>query len=148
MDLSLYQLEKNLYYYRECFCRNFENKIEKHRLKELVQFIYTQCSVEEDIFEFRIRKILETEEPYLPPVNCELYQKINPTKHIGIDEITENYLQIKQRIYNYLNSLSGKQLSRYGYHWKEGHISLEELLKRYIENDMKRRNKIDCFFTN
>ncbi|MCK5077352.1 MAG: hypothetical protein KAR38_13305 [Calditrichia bacterium] len=138
MNNSMEILKDNLSFYEQCLCPTATDKINLSSKKELLkEIINKQIQIEEDIFELRLKKIIETQEPYLPPLDFELDKKSFYIAAPNLQLSIEHLLKLKIKIMDFILNLSNVSVSRIGYHWNEGHISLEQLISRYIENDIK-----------
>lgn len=138
-------LTQNLIFYREYLHSILGKKsLSDNQMKALYNCLNEEMRVVEDIFEFRIKRVNEMEHPYLPPVvHTEYYLQNLEEETIPINTLVENFLNTKEKIIKYISLISPSRYSRTGYHWQEGHISLEMLLDRYIKNDQKFKQKIE-----
>ncbi len=130
-------LTANLQFYKEKL-KNSEiiNQLAPSNLSDLRQLIKNEIQVVEDIFEFRIKRVQEMENPYLPPVvHTEYYFIEKDPMTVPITELIDHLLQIKESVLKYIILIHPSRLNRTGYHWQEGHITLEQLIQRYIKND-------------
>ena len=136
-------LKENLSFYEQHLNPGIIEKINKHQQKErLKEIINKQIQIEEDIFELRFKKIIETQDPYLPPLDFELDKKSFYIPASNLNLSLEQLIKLKLKILDFIFNLSNLSFDRIGYHWNEGHISLGQLINRYIDNDLKFINKI------
>ena len=136
-------LQSNLTFYEKKFNPSIIGNISKgSKTNELKELINKQIQIEEDIFELRFKKIIETQDPYLPPLDFELDQKNFYTVAPNLNLSLEQLIKLKLKIMNFILNLPNTSYDRYGYHWNEGHISLGQLVNRYVNNDVKFKEKI------
>ncbi|MCK5076235.1 MAG: hypothetical protein KAR38_07655 [Calditrichia bacterium] len=144
MNRELEILKNNLEFYEKClFTANADNLDQVSNANLLKSCLNHQIQIEEDIFELRIKKIIETEDPYLPPLENELNHKGFYIDEVNLKNAIENFIKLKVRIIDFFFNTSNVNYTKIGYHWREGHISLEEVMNRYIDNDKKFRIKLN-----
>ena len=144
MDDELIILKNNLGYYEKSLGKFINDSIQPEKLKfNLNEFLNSMIQIEEDVFELRIKRIMETENPYLPPVRIELTNYIPKDHSFTLEESIEIFLKLKVRILDYFMHLASNNYYRIGYHWKEGHITMQEIFDRYLQNDKKVRADIE-----
>ena len=149
MNSELEILKNNLEFYEECLSvTNTDNLNQVSNTNLLKSCLNHQIQIEEDIFELRIKKIIETAEPYLPPLENELNHKGFYIDEVNLKDAIENFIKLKIRIIDFFYNTPNLSYTKIGYHWREGHISLEEVMNRYIHNDKKFRIKLNSIMDN
>lgn len=134
-------LNQNLQFYKKFFAGFHFNQTEPVEITEIIK---EEMRIVEDIFEFRIKRVNEIENPYLPPViHQEYVVNVAGENQIQPEALVSGLLQLKEDVFKYVTHLHPARLSRTGYHWQEGHITLENLLNRYLRNDLKFREKLE-----
>jgi hypothetical protein len=102
---------------------------------ELFNLFSTLTAVEEDVFEMRLKKIIDQENPYLPAIHPEEVRDSSPVKNSSLNQLIEKYLNQKESIVKYLYKVPFFYWDRTGVHELEGHVSFEEFIRRLIKND-------------
>lgn len=134
-------LTVNLSFYKNIY-RDFQEEkisINDSMMESFIELIKGEIKIVDDIFEFRIKRVNEIENPYLPPVIHNNYFLLGEDsgQQSQLTSLLEYLINVKETVLKYIIHISPARYSRTGYHWQEGHISLSELIERYVENDSK-----------
>lgn len=106
-----------------------------HNVEKLKEFLETLTKIEDEVIDFRLKKIQREEHPYIPSINVE---KINHIVHVGsysLNLLIEQFLNQRKDLINFLYSTPTERWERTGVHEKEGHVSFKEFVKRMIQRD-------------
>jgi len=98
--------------------------------------LYYQLLVENEILEFRLKKIQEMENPYLPAIDInkiESMYKIQNSNQLEI--LCERFLALRKNLLQFLYATPGSNWERTGLHERDGHITFKELVQRMIRKD-------------
>lgn len=104
-------------------------------LETLGDMLQLLMEIHDEVFIFRLKKIVSENNPYMPPkdiMRLRLQRREGP---LSIEKLLENFLQQRQEHEKLLCSLPAGDWQRTGLHASEGHISLEVLVRRLIEYD-------------
>lgn len=87
--------------------------------------------MEEEIVEYRLKKILEEENPYIPEIkrSSSFYSSQDTSAMIT------DFLEKRQKLVRTLKTLPSMKWDRQGLHAREGHVSFRELIRRLAEKD-------------
>ncbi|MGH1363609.1 MAG: hypothetical protein ACRBF0_08640 [Calditrichia bacterium] len=87
--------------------------------------------MEEEIVEYRLKKILEEENPYIPEIKRSRGASITPDTRALMSSFLEN----RRMLVRTLKTLPSMKWDRQGLHAREGHVSFRELIRRLAEKD-------------
>ena len=105
----------------------------QNEMVAIQQTLKNLTSIQDEVVDFRLRKIVKEEHPYLP--------QINPTNSFyhtaSLQWLTDTFLKQRENLMGLLRTLPFDQWERTGVHEKEGHVSFLELVRRLVEKDRK-----------
>ncbi len=101
-------------------------------IRELLEVL---ADLEDEIIDFRLKKILEEEHPYLPKIRLERIKQNRLYRNFTLDEIVNHILQQRKSFLQILYVLPHEQWERTGVHEDEGHIPFRELVRRMVVKD-------------
>ncbi len=102
---------------------------------KLAEFLKELVDIQDEIVDFRLKKILQEENPYLPAIRLEKIKQNVPNQQVSLDEIRKMFILRRQELIRFLNLIPAENWSRTGVHELEGHITFKELIRRMIEKD-------------
>jgi hypothetical protein len=102
---------------------------------EVKDLLFTLTAVEEDVFEMRLKKIIDQENPYIPAIYPEKVKNSYTQEDSSLSALVQKYLKQKESIVKYLNHVPFFYWDRTGVHELDGHVTFEELIRRFIRND-------------
>jgi len=87
--------------------------------------------MEEEIVEYRLKKILEEENPYIPEIkrSSKFYHSQDTSTMIA------DFLEKRRKLVRTLKTLPSMKWERQGLHAREGHVTFRELIRRLAEKD-------------
>ena len=87
--------------------------------------------MEEEIVEYRLKKILEEENPYIPEIkrSATFYHSQDTSAMIA------DFLEKRRKLVRTLKTLPSMKWDRQGLHAREGHVTFRELIRRLAEKD-------------
>ena len=104
-------------------------------LTELKMHIRQLADIEEEIVEWRLKKILKEEHPYLPTINIQALHNSNQEQPFL--DICNHFLKKKKEVLKILYSLPADNWDRTGVHESEGHVPFKEFIRRMTEKDQQ-----------
>ena len=102
---------------------------------DLMNLFATLAAVEEDVFEMRLKKIIDQENPYIPAIHPEAVKNSVSGQNTSLPYLIQKYLNQKESIIKYINNVPFFYWDRTGVHELEGHVTFEEFVRRLIKND-------------
>lgn len=87
--------------------------------------------MEEEIVEYRLKKILEEENPYIPEIKRS--SKFYPSQDTSA--MIADFLEKRKKLVRTLKTLPSMKWERQGLHAREGHVTFRELIRRLAEKD-------------
>jgi hypothetical protein len=102
---------------------------------DLIDLFATLAAVEEDVFEMRLKKIIDQENPYIPAIYPEAVKNSVSRQNTSLSYLIQKYLNQKESIIKYINNIPFSYWDRTGVHELEGHVKFEEFVRRLIKND-------------
>ncbi len=103
----------------------------------LKQLLKTLADIQDEVIDFRLKKIISEEHPYLPQIQIDKLKQFGPHSRQPIRQVVENFLQQRRSLLKLLHALPEENWERTGVHEVEGHVSFKELVRRMIEKDKK-----------
>lgn len=94
----------------------------------------TTC-IEDEVIDFRLKKIQNEEHPYLPAINVDRIKGGNSNMLTSLPESITIFLNHKKGLIKYLYSVPATEWERTGVHQVEGHLTFNELVRRMIDKD-------------
>lgn len=92
-------------------------------------------SLEDEIVELRLKKIIKEEHPYLPQINLDKIRNNSPYERRPLPEICDHFLRQKKELLKLLYSLPPETWERTGVHEMEGHVPFKEFIRRMTVKD-------------
>ena len=105
-----------------------------NRLKQRLQSI---SFVQDEVIEFRLKKILQEEHPYIPQINPNKLHANMAGALQDTRQVIAFFLNQRRVLTGLLNSISMDDWLRTGVHECEGHVTFKELIRRMAEKDHK-----------
>lgn len=109
-------------------------------IKELLS---TLSGIQDEIVDYRLKKILKEEHPYIPQIRAEKYNDKSLQQPYSVDQLAQNFLTQRRELLKLLYTLPRESWNRTGVHEKEGHISFKELIRRMIAKDQEILSKLN-----
>ncbi|OGB61796.1 MAG: hypothetical protein A2Y94_05110 [Caldithrix sp. RBG_13_44_9] len=116
-----------------------ENRSSSDTLRD---FFTTLMAVEEDVFEMRLKKIIDRENPYLPAIIPDKIKRQNYYDDGTLQEVIEKFLEQKKKLIKFLLNVPYGSWEKTGFHEVEGHVTFEEFIRRMIRNDKLNMSQI------
>jgi hypothetical protein len=113
--------------------KNVEQGMPKTR--ELFSFFSTLTAVEEDVIEYRLKKIIREEHPYLPAIDIDKIQQKYILNSESLSTLFDKFLEQREELIRLLHSTPAIYWDRTGFHELEGHVTFEEFVRRMIRKD-------------
>lgn len=114
-------------------------KKEPYNVREL---IYTLSGIQDEVVDYRLKKILKEEHPYIPHIEVEKIKRKSKLQTCTLDQIVQNFLTQRRELLKLLYSLPIESWDRTGVLEKEGHVSFRELIRRLAEKDQQFLTKL------
>ncbi len=102
---------------------------------EIQEYLITLIAVENEILEFRLKKIVEEEHPYLPEIHVDRLKQIHLIQPMELPQLIDRFLLQRKQLNHFLRTVSDDQWDRTGLHAREGHVSFREFVNRIIKKD-------------
>lgn len=139
IKVLIHRFEKNNYYYSSLLEKletnaNLDGQSSRN---DLHSFITSLTAVEDEVIEFRLKKILSEENPYLPAIEVEHVTREYKNRNFTLDEIKEEFLKQRKNLIHFLYQTPAELWGRTGVHANEGHIQFRELIRRMVDKDRK-----------
>ena len=105
--------------------------MENYKIRE---FLLNLNSIQDEVLDYRLRKILQEEHPYIPQIQIsEIKRKRYAQFSLG--QLGEAFLKQRKELIKLLYALPKEDWHRTGLHEMEGHITFKELVKRIADKD-------------
>lgn len=101
---------------------------------QLRGLLLTSASIQDEVLEYRLRKILEEEHPYIPQIQVHSLNRKRYDR-LSIGQLCDAFLKQRKELVKMLYALPKLDWDRTGLHELEGHITFKELVKRISEKD-------------
>jgi len=108
-------------------------------LRDLLEML---ADLEDEIIDYRLKKILEEEHPYLPQIRMERIRRNRIYRNFPLSRLVHHILQQRRSFLQLLYSLPPEKWERTGVHELEGHITFKEFVRRMIEKDKEILNQL------
>lgn len=105
---------------------------ESHQLKEL---LYTVSGIQDEIIDYRLKKILQEEHPYIPQIKVNKIEEKSHRQNCSLAQLAQTFLAQRRELLKLLYSLPLESWDRTGVHEKEGHVPFKEFIRRMAEKD-------------
>lgn len=138
MNELIVSLEGNFRRYCEILYRIGENANgagypqQAYQVKDLLCIL---ADLQSEVINFRLKKILKEENPYLPQIRVEQVRQRNPHQRDSVAQLAQAFLAQRKELLQLLYTLPTGSWERTGVHEVEGHISFRELVRRMVEKD-------------
>lgn len=106
--------------------------IENTQLREIIAVL---TDIQEEVVEYRLKKILKEEHPYIPAIKVEKIKQSGHHQQIPLPQLVEMFLAQRKALLQLLHTTPKAIWSRTGVHESEGHISFQEIIRRMAEKD-------------
>ena len=104
---------------------------------EVRELLYTLAGIQDEVVDYRLKKILKEEHPYIPHIEVEKIKRKGQLQTCSLDQIVQNFLSQRRELLKLLYSLPMESWNRTGVLEKEGHVSFRELIRRLGEKDQQ-----------
>lgn len=137
-------IEENFKDFQSILCSLQQKDSEEDRSisETLRDFFTTLMAVEEDVFEMRLKKIIDRENPYLPAIIPDKIKRQNYYEDGTLREVIEKFLEQKKKLIKFLLNVPHGSWEKTGFHELEGHVTFEEFIRRMIRNDKLNMSQI------
>ncbi|GAB4368904.1 MAG: hypothetical protein Kow0042_10340 [Calditrichia bacterium] len=112
-----------------------QDQSDTEKVASLSDFISIQLAIEDEIVEFRLKKILEEEHPYIPRINVDRYKSSKRKYGERISDIKDEFFRLRRDLINLLSGTPTDHWKRTGVHEQEGHVSFYEFVRRLVKKD-------------
>jgi len=102
---------------------------------QLTELLKELVDIQDEVVDFRLKKILREENPYLPAIHPKKLRHDLPDQQYSLTEIQNLFLMRRRELIRFLNLTPAGSWSRTGVHELEGHITFKELIRRLVEKD-------------
>lgn len=106
----------------------------------ILELIQTVAELQDEVIDFRLKKILNEEHPYLPAIHINKLKQNTIYRQYSLEEICATVLRQQAELLDMLTRLPHSSWLRTGVHESEGHITFQELVNRMV--DKNRQNLI------
>ncbi|MCB0258180.1 MAG: hypothetical protein KDH97_00405 [Calditrichaeota bacterium] len=106
--------------------------IENAQLREIIGVL---TDIQEEVIEYRLKKILKEEHPYIPTIKVEKIKQNDHHQHLPLSQLVDVFLAQRRALLQLLQATPTATWSRTGVHESEGHISFQEIIRRMTEKD-------------
>ncbi len=104
---------------------------EAHQLRD---FLLTIASIQDEVLDYRLHKILQLEHPYIPKIHVEAVKRKRYSR-FSVNQLSDVFLKQRKELIKLLYALPKEDWHRTGLHELEGHITFKELIRRIAEKD-------------
>ncbi len=124
---------------------NFLVKIDgTPQFHQIYDTLLQMTSVQEEIVNFRLKKIISQEHPYLPMLNINKLKQNKADKGLGLQQLCEDFLRERRALLKILTALPEESWKRTGVHETEGHLSFLEVVRRMSVKDQQLISQLDA----
>lgn len=106
--------------------------IEDAQLREIIGVL---TDIQDEVVEYRLKKILKEEHPYIPTIKVEKIKQNGHHQHTPLPQLVEMFLAQRKALLQLLQATPTATWNRTGVHESEGHISFQEIIRRMAEKD-------------
>ncbi len=121
---------------------------EKPQFHQIHDTLLQLTSVQEEVVNFRLQKILSEEHPYLPMLNINKLKQNKADSGLGLQQLCEDFLRERRILLKMLTTLPENSWSRTGVHEVEGHVSFGEVVRRMSIRDQQLIKQLDATLAN
>lgn len=140
----LHTLENNFeQYYRLLQTLSEQPGIAKVHQRQLGKFLSNLKTVQDEVVDFRLGKILAEEHPYIPRI---VIHDGEASGQNGLQQLARAFLRRRAELLDTLKNLPAPNWERTGVHEIEGHISFKEFVRRMIEKDQNALGRLSDEF--
>lgn len=104
---------------------------------QLKELLYISAGIQDEILDYRLKKILQEEHPYIPQIKVEKIEKKSHHQNCSLTQLAESFLTQRRELLKLLYSLPIESWERTGVHEVEGHVSFKEFVRRMAEKDQQ-----------
>ena len=104
------------------------------------RFLKKIAEVQDEVIDLRVKKILKEDRPYLPRISAESLAPAREARSDSAVEIGRYFCDRRRQLVKMLRDIPQSHWIRTGLHELDGHVTLEELIRRMGKKDM---NQID-----
>lgn len=129
------QVEKNFQSFQGAlaFFKDHKDDFESERIKNLLSFIGFLKTIEDEVIQYRIFKVINENHPYLPEIDPdEMYRLVN-SGNSHLSDLIDNFLKQRKELISALYATPAAAWDRTGVLSNEGHVSLYDLVKRFLD---------------
>lgn len=142
-------LEQNFNSYIQLLNRINRDELSENSeaLKKLTSFFSTLTAVEDEVIEFRLKKIVEEKNPYLPEIDPKKLTQSYLNQNLSLAKIRQEFLTQRKMLLNMVHRIPNEYWNRTGVHASEGHIPFKELVFRMVKRDKQYLSHLSEFVT-
>jgi hypothetical protein len=134
----IYTLKDNYYKYISILGHFDSNHLKDDQdcfPQQIDKYIRRLSRIEDEVIEFRLKKILKEEHPYIPIINTDKLKlgKIYP--NLPFPHVIDHFLKQRRELLKFLEKLPKEKWARTGVHEKEGHVEFKEYVERLAKRD-------------
>ena len=112
-----------------------ESNFEENNHLELRSLLHLVVELQEDVIEFRLKKIITLENPYLSRIDIEKVRQRTTQCQPSFQQLSTIFKSQRSEVARLLQSIPISNWLRYGLLEGEGHVTFRELIRRYFEFD-------------
>lgn len=134
----IYTLKDNYYKYISILGHFDSNHIKNYQdcyPEEIDKYIRQLSRIEDEVIEFRLKKILTEEHPYIPIIHADKIKLSNIYPNLSFPEVIDHFLKQRRELLKFLEKLPKEKWVRTGVHEKEGHVEFKEYVERLTKRD-------------
>ncbi|RMH80944.1 MAG: hypothetical protein D6681_18420 [Calditrichaeota bacterium] len=138
-------VDENFRLYHQLLSKIYERPVGEDRQADMLnELLRTIAVIQDEVVDFRLKKILQEEHPYLPQISIDKIRMNRDIQRIPLPQIVDHFLRQRQGLVKLLSSLSGDTWERTGVHEVEGHVSFKEFVRRLVEKDKEVLHKLSA----
>ncbi len=103
--------------------------------RKIKEYLINLIQMEDEVIEFRLKKIIQEEHPYLPEIIPEVVKNTRLKPDNSMDKIVDRFLKQRLELIKMLYAIPSESWDRTGVHATEGHIPFRELVRRLADKD-------------
>ncbi len=105
--------------------------------RQIVELMRTVAELQDEVIDFRLKKILNEEHPYLPAIRINKIKQNTLYSHYSFEEVCQTILRQQAELFEMLLRLPAASWLRTGVHESEGHITFQELVNRMVDKNQQ-----------
>jgi hypothetical protein len=106
-------------------------------------FLHELTKIEDEVFEFRLKKILNEEHPYIPQINVDKIKRNIGFFELELSDIIHQFIHQRKELLKILYAIPRNHWDRTGVHEVEGHIEFKEYVRRMAKRDKEILNRFN-----